>query len=123
MALNASHLQSLHLKATPLPEHKDQWAAEELQLIERLFDVRAAAPPYKPNALCGFGRMLNVPLNVLKDFVQIIKLELVREHTEDDSLSRYTSLSCGRRSFIQLHIYLITLSRVFQHKSLHENGF
>lgn len=62
---------------TPLPEHKDQWSAEDLQIIEKFFDTRAAAPPYKPNALCGFGRMLNVPHNVLKDFVQIIKLEMV----------------------------------------------
>jgi len=65
------------MKVTPLPDHKDFWSAEDLQLIEKLFDNRAAAPPYKPNALCGFGRIVNVPLNVLKDFVQIIKLELV----------------------------------------------
>jgi hypothetical protein len=49
------------------------------QIIEKFFDTRAAAPPYKPNALSGFGRMLNVPYNVLKDFVQIMKLELVGE--------------------------------------------
>jgi len=50
------------------------------QIIEKFFDTRAAAPPYKPNALSGFGRMLNVPFNVLKDFVQIMKLELVGEY-------------------------------------------
>lgn len=50
------------------------------QIIEKFFDTRAAAPPYKPNALSGFGRMLNVPYNVLKDFVQIMKLELVSEY-------------------------------------------
>jgi len=49
------------------------------QIIEKFFDTRAAAPPYKPNALSGFGRMLNVPCNVLKDFIQIMKLELVGE--------------------------------------------
>lgn len=36
-----------------------------------------AAPPYKHNTLSGFGRMLNVRFKVLKDFVQIMKLELV----------------------------------------------
>lgn len=81
VALNSSHLQSLHLKITPMPEHKEQWSVEDLQIIERLFDVRAAAPPYRPNSLYGFGRMLNVPINVLKDIVQIIKLELVRRST------------------------------------------
>jgi hypothetical protein len=52
------------------------------QIIEKFFDTRAAAPPYKPNALSGFGRMLNVPYNVLKDFVQIMKLELVSEYRD-----------------------------------------
>jgi len=36
-----------------------------------------AAPPYKHNTLSGFGKMLNVRFKVLKDFVQIMKLELV----------------------------------------------
>ncbi|XP_046477470.1 mediator of RNA polymerase II transcription subunit 14 isoform X1 [Neodiprion pinetum] len=77
VGLNPQHLQSLHIKVQPLPDQKDQWTLEELQIIEKFFDTRAAAPPYKPNTLCGFGKMLNVPLNVLKDFVQITKLELV----------------------------------------------
>ncbi|XP_031837631.1 mediator complex subunit 14 [Nomia melanderi] len=77
VGLNPQHLQSLHIKVQPLPEHKDQWTLEELQIIEKFFDTRAAAPPYKPNTLSAFGRMLNVPFNVLKDFVQIMKLELV----------------------------------------------
>ncbi|XP_012256588.1 mediator of RNA polymerase II transcription subunit 14 isoform X2 [Athalia rosae] len=77
VGLNPQHIQSLHIKMQPLPEHKDQWTLEELQIIEKFFDTRAAAPPYKPNTLSGFGKMLNVPFNVLKDFVQIMKLELV----------------------------------------------
>uniref|UniRef100_A0A1B6C077 Mediator of RNA polymerase II transcription subunit 14 n=1 Tax=Clastoptera arizonana TaxID=38151 RepID=A0A1B6C077_9HEMI len=77
VGLNTQHLQSLHIKVSCLPDHKDQWTLEELQVIEKFFDTRAAAPPYKPNALCCFGRMLSVPYNVLKDFVQIMKLELI----------------------------------------------
>lgn len=77
VGLNTQHLQSLHIKVTPLPEHKDQWSPEEMQIIEKFFDTRVAAPPFKPNSLSGFGRMLNVPFNVLKDFVQIMKLELM----------------------------------------------
>lgn len=79
VGLNTQHLQSLHIKVTSLPEHKDQWSLEEMQIIEKFFDTRAAAPPFKPNALCCFGRMLSVPYNVFKDFVQIMKLELVRK--------------------------------------------
>ncbi|EEB11666.1 CRSP complex subunit, putative [Pediculus humanus corporis] len=86
VALNPQHLQSLHLKVTPLPEHKDQWSVEDLQIIEKFFDNKAAAPPYKPNALCGFGRMLNVPFNVLKDFIQIIKLEMMPNLVQQQQL-------------------------------------
>nr|CAD7406222.1 unnamed protein product [Timema poppensis] len=49
-----------------------------LNIVEKFFDTRAAAPPYKPNNLSSFGRMLNVPYNVLKDFVQLMKLELLQ---------------------------------------------
>ncbi|XP_018576450.1 mediator of RNA polymerase II transcription subunit 14 [Anoplophora glabripennis] len=77
IGLNTQHLQSLHLKITPLPEHKDVWSQEELQILEKFFDTRAAAPPYKPTSMFTFCNMLNVPVNVLKDFIQIMKLELM----------------------------------------------
>lgn len=37
IGLNPQHLQSLHLKITPLPEHKDVWNAEELQVFTAFF--------------------------------------------------------------------------------------
>ncbi|XP_026466667.1 mediator of RNA polymerase II transcription subunit 14 isoform X2 [Ctenocephalides felis] len=77
VGLNQQHLQSLHIKVSPLPDHKDQWTQEELQIIEKFFESRAAVPPYKSNSLSGFGRMLNVPYSVLKDFVQVMRLELM----------------------------------------------
>ncbi|XP_025987694.2 mediator of RNA polymerase II transcription subunit 14 isoform X1 [Solenopsis invicta] len=77
VGLNPQHFQSLHIKVLALPEYKDQWSGEELQIIEKFFDTRVAAPPYKHNTLAGFGRMLNARFKVLKDFVQIMKLELV----------------------------------------------
>ncbi|XP_072757172.1 mediator of RNA polymerase II transcription subunit 14 isoform X2 [Anoplolepis gracilipes] len=77
VGLNPQYFQSLHIKVQPLPEYKDQWSLEELQIIEKFFDTRVAAPPYKHNTLYGFGRMLNIRFKVLKDFVQIMKLELV----------------------------------------------
>lgn len=76
VGLNSQHLESLHINITPLPEHKDTWSPEELQVLETFFETKAAAPPYKHTALSGFGKMLNVPQNVLKDFIQIMKLEL-----------------------------------------------
>ena len=77
VGLNPQHLQSLHLKVTPTPEMKDLWSNEELQIIEKFFDTRVVAPPFKPNSLLGFCCMLNVPVNVLKDFIRIMRLDLM----------------------------------------------
>jgi hypothetical protein len=32
VGLNQQHLQSLHIKVSPLPDHKEQWSAEEMQV-------------------------------------------------------------------------------------------
>lgn len=56
-----------------------QWNQEELHVIEQFFETRVAAPPYRPNALSGFGRALSVPLQVLKDFIQLMRLDLMSE--------------------------------------------
>lgn len=47
------------------------------QVLENFFDTRVAVPPYKPTSLFTFCNMLNVPINLLKDFIQIMKLELI----------------------------------------------
>lgn len=83
--LNPTNMQSLHIKITPLPisnvdvKPPVQWNPEELQTIEKFFELRVAAPPYRPNALCGFGRALNVPPQVMKDFVQLMQLDMLPE--------------------------------------------
>lgn len=32
VALHPQHLQALHLQLTPLPDHKDNWSADDLQV-------------------------------------------------------------------------------------------
>ena len=72
-------MQSLHIKVTQVPPNISgpdgkapyQWNLEDLQIIEQFFELRVTAPPYRPSTLSAFGRMLNVPLQVLKDFIQV----------------------------------------------------
>lgn len=56
-----------------MPDGKQpfQWTLDDLHIIERFFESRVVSPPYRPNSLCGFGRMLNVPPPVLRDFIQV----------------------------------------------------
>lgn len=81
--LNQLHMQSLHLKVTQLPPMPDkptfQLSPDDLLVIEQYFDTRVAAPPYRPNALHSICRLLNLPGHVVKDFVQIMRLELKPE--------------------------------------------
>lgn len=77
--LNPTHMQSLHIKVSPLPNDGKpsvQWSPEELLVIEQFFEFRVASPPYRPSALCGFGKTLNLPPVVLKDAVQLMRLDL-----------------------------------------------
>jgi hypothetical protein len=63
-----------------------------MQILERFFDFKVACPPYKVNPLTAFGRLMMAPLRVLKDCVQIMRLELV---------SRLCSFSCSLSSVDQ----------------------
>lgn len=51
-------------------------------MIEQFFELRVVSPPYRPNSMCGFTRMLNVPPQVLKDFIQIMRFELMPDLTQ-----------------------------------------
>ncbi|KAE8748234.1 hypothetical protein FOCC_FOCC005073, partial [Frankliniella occidentalis] len=77
LILNPYHSLTIHLKVAPLPEYKDQLSIDEMQIIEKFFEMRVACPPYKPNSLLGLARILCTPLFVLKDFIQIMKFDLM----------------------------------------------
>lgn len=80
--LNQAHMQSLHLKisqlAAPTPDGKPpfQLSQDDLIVLEQFFDSRVAAPPYRPNSLQGFCKVLSCAPQVLKDFIQIMRLEM-----------------------------------------------
>lgn len=67
-------MQGLQLKLTP---NGQEWTMEELQVLERFFETRVMAIPFKPMALLSFIRLLNAPHRILRDLIQIMKLELM----------------------------------------------
>lgn len=81
VGLNPMNFQTLHLKVTPSPEYKDQWNLEELNVLERFFETRVVCSPYKPNALSAFTRILNAPIRILKDCIQIMRLEMIGDRS------------------------------------------
>ncbi|XP_070537690.1 mediator of RNA polymerase II transcription subunit 14-like isoform X2 [Ptychodera flava] len=81
VSLNPNTLQTLHLKLTPKPDTKENWSQEELQVLEKFFETKVVCPPFKANALTAFGRLLGAPSVILKDCVNIMRLEMVPDRT------------------------------------------
>jgi hypothetical protein len=50
-----------------------------LLVLEKFFDTRVAAPPYRPNYLATFTRILLCPIEPLKDIVSIIRFVGIHE--------------------------------------------
>lgn len=106
---NPDHLQSLQIRITPaLPNPQDmkppyQWNMDDLQLLEQFFELKVAAPPYRQGAMHSFIRIFSVPPPVLKDLIQIIRLELKPEQCKPMGLLWNVKLSM-RASFASLPI-------------------
>ncbi|KAK0042754.1 mediator of RNA polymerase II transcription subunit 14 [Biomphalaria pfeifferi] len=81
LSLNTTTSQSLHMKISPVPEHQDKWMPEELQILEKFFDLKVFCPPYRLNALTAVGRIISAPCRILKDCIQIMKLELIPDRS------------------------------------------
>ncbi|GFO03550.1 mediator of RNA polymerase ii transcription subunit 14 [Plakobranchus ocellatus] len=81
VSLNSNTCQSLHVKITPNPESHDTWSAEEMQILEKFIDLKVFCPPYKLNSLTTIGRIISAPLKILKDCIQIMKLELMPDRS------------------------------------------
>ncbi|CAH2068775.1 unnamed protein product, partial [Iphiclides podalirius] len=76
VALHPQHMQSLHLQLTALPDHKDMWSADDLQVMERFFEQRVAIPPYRATALHGWARAWGAPAAALPSLVALMRAEL-----------------------------------------------
>lgn len=61
-----------------IPNMIDDWRAEDIEVLERYFEARIGSYPFKADPFLGFCRILfNFPKNVLRDFIEIFRMELV----------------------------------------------
>ncbi|XP_022095205.1 mediator of RNA polymerase II transcription subunit 14-like [Acanthaster planci] len=81
VSLNPNTMQTLHLQVKPNPDMNDRWNQDELQVIERYFETKVVCPPYKLSAILAFSRALSGPTRILKDLVQLMRLELLPDRT------------------------------------------
>ncbi len=77
VTLDVNHFQSLHLKITPVPESQWQWTVDEIQLLELFFSTKVVRPPFRPNGLAAFARMVSLPPKIIRDCIRIIRVQLI----------------------------------------------
>ena len=70
--------QSLHLKLEPDQAYAQHWniingQSEMIQILERFFDSRVAIPPFRLNAVHAFCKILQSPIEALKDIINILR--------------------------------------------------
>ncbi|XP_072035034.1 mediator of RNA polymerase II transcription subunit 14-like isoform X2 [Amphiura filiformis] len=78
---NPTTMQTLQLQVNPHPDCKDPWSHDELQVLEKFFETKVGCPPYKYNAMVAFVRLLGAPTRILKDCIQLLRLELLPDRT------------------------------------------
>ncbi|XP_028405529.1 mediator of RNA polymerase II transcription subunit 14-like isoform X2 [Dendronephthya gigantea] len=74
--LEATTFRSLHLEVQPLPGQENFWKKEDLQDLQKFFELKVVSYPYKLNNLVSFLKMISAEQTILRDIIQIIKLEL-----------------------------------------------
>ncbi|KAI3476158.1 hypothetical protein L1887_62314 [Cichorium endivia] len=68
-------MQNLQIKITSL-DRSHNISQDEIETVERFFELKVISEPFKPDAFMTFARILNVPLKFVKDFIQLMRLEL-----------------------------------------------
>jgi mediator of RNA polymerase II transcription subunit 14 len=77
VSLDPNHFQSLHLKVIPVHESQNIWSLDEIQLLEKFFASKVVSPPFRPYGLAAFAKLVSLPTRIIKDCIQIIRLQLI----------------------------------------------
>lgn len=54
----------------------ENWANEDLHILEQFFRMRVASPPFRASNACAFCTIISAEATILRDFVQVMRLEL-----------------------------------------------
>lgn len=78
--------QSLHLKLESSDQNQAYFWSQNptmLTILERFFDSRVAVAPFRLNAVNAFLLILQTPMEVLKDLINILRYEIAPETLSD----------------------------------------
>ena len=87
-------MQNLQIKITSL-DRSHNISQDEIETVERFFELKVISEPFKPDAFMTFARILSVPLKFVKDFIQLMRLELYPERGFKWALNWCLTISPG----------------------------
>ncbi|CAG2223379.1 MED14 [Mytilus edulis] len=76
VSYNMNSFQSIHLNVQSTPDLREHWPAEVLEVVQQFFELKIACPPFKLNTVRAFCRLIGTPIRVLKDCIEIMRMEL-----------------------------------------------
>lgn len=79
ITLHHPTMQFLHVNISVADHHRNPWSPEELQILERFFESKVLSAPYKPNGFVSITKLLSSPIDVIKDGIQLMRMELVSD--------------------------------------------
>ena len=87
-------MQNLQIKITSL-DRNHNISQDEIETMERFFELKVISEPFKPDAFMTFARLFAIPLKCVKDFIQLMRLELYPERTFKWTLNWCMTISPG----------------------------
>lgn len=75
-----------------MAEDQNYWQADHIMVLQKYFDEKVVAPPYRPNTMLGFVRLLHSPPERLKALIQLMRFEVQPELVQQSNLKWNISL-------------------------------
>lgn len=67
----------MKVNSAAVSQNMDNWVNEDLQILEKFFEVRVTCSPYRFGAMKSFFNIISAPSPILKDLIQLIKIEML----------------------------------------------
>jgi len=69
-------MRQLVMKIAARDQSMETWPNQDIQVLEKFFEIRVTCAPYRFNAMRSFFSIISAPTPILKDLIQLMKLEL-----------------------------------------------
>ena len=69
-------MRRLVMKVATVNPNRENWLTQDLQVLEKFFEFRVTCAPYRFNAMKSFFNIISAPTPILRDLIQLMKIEM-----------------------------------------------